>query len=171
VDPKEGSTHTLGRVLIEGSCSHGAAVEILNHDNSKLGDAKVKGQIWSYSRNWDAGTKHVKARQIVNGVASDPTAQRLFYVSAPRTAPTITSPKDGSRHPVGNVKIEGTCASGTTAVNVLNHDSSLLGKAKVDGTRWTYDRAWEAGDKHVKATEVVNGVTSDPSAMIEFIVG
>lgn len=171
VSPAEGSQHTLGRVFVEGCCLWGAAVEVLNHDDSKLDDAKVKGDIWSYSRNWGAGTKHVKARQIVNGVASDPTKELKFYVSPPRTAPTITSPKDGSRYPVGNVRIEGNCAAGTTAVNVLSHDSSPLGEATVNGTQWFYDRVWNAGDKHVKATQVVNGATSDASGMIEFIVG
>lgn len=168
--PKQASEHALGRVLLEGRCEKGATVEILNWDNSVLGRALVEGQIWYYSRHWDTGIKHIKARQTVSGTPSDPSEECKFYVGIPRNAPGITSPVDGSTHPAGDMRFVGTCTTGATAVNVLSHDGSLLGRAKVTGTEWVYSLNLGAGVKHIKATQVVNGVEYDACGMIEFHV-
>ncbi|WP_150807349.1 hypothetical protein, partial [Pseudomonas fluorescens] len=65
--------------------------------------------------------------------------------------PVVSAPQDGSKHPIGNVEIRGTCSLGATAVDVLNWDNSKLADATVNGTIWTYNRVWDAGTKHVKA--------------------
>ncbi len=81
--PQAGSIHPPGYVEIRGTCTAGARVELLSWDNSYLDPAIVTGTTWiSNSRVWDAGTKHVKARQIVGGTPSDPSAQLEFIVGA-----------------------------------------------------------------------------------------
>ncbi|PNB72090.1 hypothetical protein C1X64_21830 [Pseudomonas sp. GW456-E7] len=170
--PLNGTRHALGRVFIEGSCLQGAKVDVLNYDYSKLGSAVVNGETWYFSRNWDEGTKVVRAQQSVAGVPSAPTEQRLFFVAPSLNAPSITSPKDESRFSEGRILIEGNCTAGAEAVEVLNHDFSVLGKAaiKPNGTQWSYSRVWDKGVKHVKVRQVLCGKPSDPSGQIEFVV-
>jgi hypothetical protein len=167
--PLNGTRHNLGRVFIEGECLQGASVDVLNYDDSKLGSAVVNGTTWYFSRNWDEGTKVVKARQSLAGVPSAPTEQRLFFVAPSLNAPSITSPKDASNP---KMFIEGTCTAGAEAVELLNHDFSVLGKATIEpnGTTWRYGRVWTQGVKHVKVRQILNGKPSDPSEQIEFIV-
>lgn len=167
--PLNGTRHNLGRVFIEGECLQGATVDVLNYDDSRLGSAVVNGTTWYFSRNWDEGTKVVKARQSLAGVPSASTEQRLFFVAPSLNAPSITHPKDASQ-PM--MFIEGTCTAGAEAVELLNHDFSVLGNATIEpnGTTWRYGRVWTQGVKHVKVRQVLNGKPSDPSGQIEFIV-
>lgn len=170
--PQEASKHPVGRVEIKGTCSAGAtAVDILNSDNSKLGDAVVTGTNWIYPRDWDAGLKHVKARQWVSGTPSDPSNQRVFTVGAFATPPPpqISSPIDRDTYRVGSIPLVGTCLHGAK-VEVLNRDNSKLGDAIVTGNNWTFTRDWDAGAKHVKVRQIVNGISSQPSAQREFFV-
>ncbi|WP_191636319.1 hypothetical protein, partial [Pseudomonas fluorescens] len=171
LSPEQGDKYPVGPLMVIGSCLSGATVEVLNWDNSKLGDATVTGTIWTYSRVWDAGTKHVKARQWVNGTPSDPGNQHEFVVGAfaKPPKPLILSPEQGDKYPVGPLMVIGSCLSGAT-VEVLNWDNSKLGDATVTGTIWTYSRVWDAGTKHVKARQTVRGVASDPSAQCEFFI-
>ena len=170
--PLNGTRHNLGRVFIEGECLQGATVDVLNYDDSKLGSAVVNGKTWYFSRNWDEGVKVVRARQSLAGVPSASTEQRLFFVAPSSSAPNITSPKDGSRLAEGTILIEGTCTAGAKAVELLNHDFSVLGKATIEpnGTTWRYGRVWTKGVKHVKVRQILDGKPSDPSGQIEFIV-
>ncbi|PYY68995.1 hypothetical protein CRX42_18815 [Pseudomonas jessenii] len=170
--PLNGTRHNLGRVFIEGECLQGATVEVLNYDDSRLGSAVVNGKTWYFSRNWDEGTKVVRARQSLAGVPSTSTEQRLFFVAPSVNAPRITNPKDGIRLSEGMIFIEGTCTAGTEAVELLNHDFSVLGKATIEpnGTTWRYGRVWDQGVKHVKVRQILDGKPSDPSGQIEFIV-
>ncbi|VVO15408.1 hypothetical protein PS723_03763 [Pseudomonas fluorescens] len=172
LSPEQGDKYPVGPLMVIGSCLSGATVEVLNWDNSKLGDATVTGTIWTYSRVWDAGTKHVKARQWVNGTPSDPGNQHEFVVGAfaKPPKPLILSPEQGDKYPVGPLMVIGSCLSGAT-VEVLNWDNSKLGDATVTGTIWTYSRVWDAGTKHVKARQWVNGTPSDPGNQHEFVVG
>jgi hypothetical protein len=170
--PLNGTRHALGRVFIEGSCLEGAKVDVLNYDDSKLGSAVVNGKTWYFSRNWDEGVKVVRASQSVAGVPSVSTEQRLFFVAPSLNAPSVTNPKDATRVPEGRILIEGTCTAGAEAVEVLNHDFSVLGKAtiKPNGTQWSYSRVWDKGVKHVKVRQILGGKASDPSGQIEFVV-
>jgi hypothetical protein len=167
--PLNGTRHNLGRVFIEGECLQGATVDVLNYDDSKLGSAVVNGKNWYFSRNWNEGTKVVRARQSLAGVPSVSTEQRLFFVAPSLNAPSITHPKDASE-PM--IFIEGTCTAGAEAVELLNHDFSVLGKATIEpnGTTWRYGRVWDQGVKHVKVRQILDGKPSDPSGQIEFIV-
>lgn len=169
VYPLNGTHHALGRVFIEGSCLEGAKVDVLNYDDSMLGSAVVNGKNWYFSRNWDEGVKVVRARQSVAGIPSVSTEQRLFFVAQYSNAPSITHPKDASE-PM--IFIEGTCTAGAEAVELLNHDFSVLGKATIEPNRttWRYGRVWTPGVKHVKARQILDGKPSDPSGQIEFIV-
>ncbi|MGO4363977.1 hypothetical protein, partial [Pseudomonas sp. PAB10] len=170
--PQAGSIHSPGLIDIRGTCAAGAKVELLSWDNSFLDPATVRGTTWSSSgRVWDAGTKHVKARQILNNLASDPSAQLEFIVgtNAKPPEPTIFSPEQGKKYPVGSLAIMGTCLEGAQ-VEVLNFDNSKLGDAKVTGATWSYSRVWDAGTKHVKARQIVDRVASDPSAQLEFYI-
>jgi hypothetical protein len=170
--PLNGTGHAPGRVFIEGGCLQGATVDVLNHDDSKLGSAVVSGESWYYSRNWDEGTKVVRARQIVAGVPSVSTTHKYFYVMSPLGAPHITYPRDGSRYSEGVIVIEGTCSDRAKSVELLNHDFSVLGYATIapSGLTWSFSRFWDKGVKHVKAREVWEGGPNDPSGQIEFIV-
>ncbi|MVW86041.1 hypothetical protein [Pseudomonas sp. PB101] len=168
--PLDGTRHSLGRVFIEGECLPGATVDMLNYDDTRLGSATVNGKTWYFSRNWDDGAKVVKARQRLAGLSSSPTEPRFFFVSLP--TPGITYPKDASRLPAGQIVIEGTCSYGAEAVEVLNHDFSVLGKAIIDsdGATWRYSRVWDKGVKHVKVRQILNGKLSESGGQIEFVV-
>ncbi len=170
--PQQGSIHPVGNVMIKGDCLEGAVVDVLSWDDSKLAEAKVIGTVWTLDFTWDAGYKHVKARQTVNHWRSDPSPEREFIVGTPvkPPAPQITYPEPGSKHPVGTVEIKGICRDRTT-VEVLNWDDSKLGDAQVTGRTWSYSRVWDDGYKHVKARQTEYGMVSDPSRQIEFIVG
>ena len=167
--PINGTRHNLGRVFIEGECLQGATVDVLNYDDTTLGSAVVNGKTWYFSRNWDEGAKVVRARQSLAGVPSASTEQRLFFVAPSLNAPSITNPKDASE-PM--IFIEGTCTAGAEAVELLNHDFSVLGNATIEpnGTTWRYGRVWTKGAKHVKVRQILDGKPSDPSGQIEFIV-
>ena len=81
--PRDGSNYSEGVIVIEGTCTALAGtVELLNHDFSFLGNATIgpTGLTWSFSRVWDKGVKHVKAREIVGGMPSDPSGQIEFIV-------------------------------------------------------------------------------------------
>ncbi|MDP9654361.1 UNVERIFIED_ORG: hypothetical protein J2W87_002280 [Pseudomonas putida] len=170
--PLNGTVHAPGRVFIEGGCLQGATVDVLNRDDSKLGSAVVSGESWYYSRNWDEGTKAVRARQSVAGVPSVSTSQKYFYVISPLGAPHITYPRDGSRYSEGVIVIEGTCSDRAERVELLNHDFSVLGYATIAplGLTWSFSRVWDKGVKHVKVRQVIGGKPSDPSGQIEFVV-
>jgi hypothetical protein len=170
--PLNGTAHAPGRVFIEGECLQGATVDVLNYDDSKLGSAVVSGESWYYSRNWDEGTKIVRARQSVAGVPSVSTRHKYFYVISPLGAPRITYPKDGSCFYEGIILIQGTCSARAESVELLNHDFSHLGYATIDpaGLTWSYSSFWRKGVKHVKAREVRGGRPNDPSGQIEFFV-
>lgn len=172
--PLEKSKHIVGRVFLEGNCLKDARVEVRNYDNSKLADATVTGTRWFYSRKWDAGDKHFKVVQIVEGVPSAPSPQREFRVTVGRCAPLITKPVDGQTFKEGLIRIEGTCWTEAMEVQVLSHDNSQLGIAtrQPNSATWFYERVFDAGSgiKHVKVRQVVPGETSDISGMLEFRV-
>lgn len=170
--PLSRTVHAPGRVFMEGRCSQGATVDILDRHDSRLGSAVVNGETWYYSRNWDEGRQIIRARQSVAGVPSDSTMLGFFDVDGALNGPRITYPKDGSRFYEGMILIQGTCTAGAETVELLNHDFSFLGYATIDptGLTWTYSRFWDKGVKHVKAREVVRGTPSGPGGQIEFVV-
>jgi len=165
--PEHGSTH-LADVRISGTCLAGATVAVQDSvGNSLRGQMTVSGTTWSFLYPWEPGTKDIKAVQTLNEQTSEATPVLQFFVIPPK--PDITAPKEGSRHSAGRVGIEGTCFPGAS-VQILNRDGSFLANAEVDQTTWKYAIEWDAGPKHIKVEQTVNGQISDPTGVREFFV-
>ncbi|MBV7553836.1 hypothetical protein KW841_15915 [Pseudomonas sp. PDM28] len=165
--PLQGSLHPEGRLTVSGSCLASAKVEVLNEDNSKLADAIVAGTDWSYTRSWDVGRKVVKARQTVNGLTSDPSDTREFFIKPSK--PAITQPTQ----PVAlrqELTITGVYPNDATLEMFRDVGTKINGTFSTTGGTRTFIPAqdWVLGTNTVKVVQTVKEVVSDPSDMRTF---
>lgn len=83
MSPAVDSRHQPGSVpILVGGDPAASTVRILGWDDSVLGEARrITAGVWEYDRNWDSGTKHVKAEQVVNGEVSPASSLIQFHVN------------------------------------------------------------------------------------------
>ncbi|MGY3175232.1 hypothetical protein ACVWYU_004656 [Pseudomonas sp. TE12234] len=96
--------------------------------------------------------------------------QFIRIIDTPRPpAPSIRVPVTGSTHPVGALAIDGLCEVGNT-VELLNGAGTKLNDALVVDNKWYSSLTLGEGSHSIQARQSKNGLTSEPSAVVQFTV-
>lgn len=186
--PDNLSVHVAGtHVLVSGTCTANARVELFYDESRKFADAVVVGTRWFYYRVWGergaglwlgwrgqgAGATRFFAKEIVDGYGSEPSATRSFLVGKLEKSPVpvMTSPTDGGKYPTGDLlALLGTCGLGAS-VDVAFSGRWYSG-VEHEGTWFSSNWSSVPQTATYQARQTIPGfLTSDPSPLvtIEFV--
>lgn len=118
----------------------------------------------NFAANWSAD---IMTKQIANPWVSQDASEASDAVAL--NPPTTITPKQGSQHSPGYVILAGKCMRGA-AVDILNPDHTVLGKASVNGDNWAFIKKWAVGQHSFKTGQILGGEPSYPSVEQRFTV-
>ena len=189
--PDNLSVHVAGtHVLVSGTCTANARVELFYDESRKFADAVVVGTRWFYYRVWGeggtswwlgwrgqgAGATTFFAKEIVDGYGSEPSETRSFTVGKLEKSPVpvMTSPTDGDKYSIDDmIGLVGTCGLGARVDVAFNGRWYSGAAVEHEGVWFTKD--WSSPDPRTstyQARQTIPGfLTSDPSPLvtIEFV--
>jgi len=115
------------------------------------------------------GSTQVKATQAVDDVFSNPSNLVTVAVTPKPPKPVVIHPLSQTSH-LANVIVEGTCAMGAEVL-VEDGDGGLLdGEVSYDQMKWFFKSQWQPGRHQIQAKQTLDGLTSDPTDVLEFYV-
>ncbi|MBD0686606.1 hypothetical protein CGA22_19010 [Pseudomonas sp. PSB18] len=128
----------------------------------------VANNRWSSaaSEAWNPGSYTVEARQLFNGIPSEPTGTQTFVIRSP--VPTVEFRQDGL-----TPHFSGTCLAGAEVHVWFDGDSASPYDAQVSGTTWSFTRAepFVPGPHTVRIKQSFGGQTSDEVPLSFEVVG
>ena len=156
-------SHQPAEVRLSGSCLAGAIVYVLAADGNLLAEAQVTGNGWTAEyQAWQPGVTRVQAMQVVKGLNSPLSALREFFIKP--YAPSISLPPSPAQP--REVLTITRVFLGSVILKVLGEgEEEIAGTFSGSGTErsFTPSRDWPVGKNVIRAVQVVNAVTSDPS--------
>ncbi|TMU66196.1 hypothetical protein FGA82_31475 [Pseudomonas fluorescens] len=115
------------------------------------------------------GSTQVKVVQTVGNVTSDPSELVTIRVAAKPPKPQITQPLPNTSH-LANVMVEGSCEVGAELFVQAANGSPLAGEVTYDQMKWSFKSPWQPGQQRIKAVQSLDGLTSDPTDVLDFYI-
>ena len=168
--PGSGASYGAGFEM-SGACLPGATIYLRNLDGTTLDCWSGDGDEWAAPFVGDVpGFKQKQLTQIVNGIESDPSPVRDFYIR-PRSL-TIMGPDHISVEPGHVLEITGVY-SDAAVLKLLLGLKEVAGSFSGTGERRTFTPAnneWVPGNYGLTAVQEVNGAVSNKSPQVFMVV-